>query len=190
VQAKKILLNHGIFTILAISALAWGMSSLVHDLPSKEYRNNFLGIFSGKVLINNLEQYIIQNTKPEDEVRGWHIHLGINCITDRKAPSRFLFPLNLFIPPSEHNRRLAEYINDLEKQPAKLILVQEPSSISLPFVDQPVDSICNRYCTPEFVRALEIPQIYQEWLRFQQFFNSNYVLDRKIYDWVIYRYSP
>ena len=120
----------------------------------------------------------------------WHIHLGINFVTDRKAPVRFLFPLNLFIPPNKENTKLEEYVNELEVHPPELILVQKPSSMSVPFVDDPLDTLCNVYCNPEFEQAIEVPQIRQEWLRLQQFFYSHYELDQRIYDWTVYRKLP
>jgi hypothetical protein len=46
------------------------------------------------------------------------------------------------------------------------------------------------FCGPEFVQALEIPQINQQWHRFQEFFYSHYSLDTRIYDWTVYRRNP
>jgi 4-amino-4-deoxy-L-arabinose transferase-like glycosyltransferase len=179
-----------VYAILVISTLVWGVTSLVQDLPSAPYTNDITGIFRGQFLVSELEKYIIQTTKPDDEVLVWHIHLGINFVTDRKAPSRILFPLNLFIPASEQNTKLEEYVNGLEYHPPELILVQKVSSIGLPFVDKPIDQLCKTGCTPDFEQAIKIFQIRQEWLRFQQFFETHYALDKEIYDWIVYRKLP
>ena len=184
------LLRNSAYVVLMVFVLIWGAASFFKDLPSDVYRNDLAGIFKGINYISKVEQYILQTTQPDDEVLVWHIHLGINFITDRKAPSRFLFPLNLFIPPNQGNAKLEEYVNDLEVHPPELILVQKPSSMSVPFVDDPPDSLCNVYCNPEFEQALEIPQIRQEWLRLQQFFYNHYELDQRIYDWTVYRKLP
>ena len=189
-KSKGLLLGNAVYMILMISTLVWGGISFVRDLPAGMYTNDVAGIFRGQIPMNELERYIVQTTQPDDEVLVWHIHLGINFVTDRKAPSRFLYPLNLFIPPNEGNTRLKEYVDELEANPPELILVQRVSSLALPFVDEPIDQLCKTYCTPEFVQALEVPQIRQEWLRFQQFFVSHYALDNKIYDWTIYRKLP
>jgi hypothetical protein len=188
--SKGMLLRNAAYMVFMISSLIWGVVSFVQDWPSAVYRNDLAGIFTRQESLNKLEQYIIQTTKPNDGVLVWHIHLGINFVTDRKAPSRFLFPLNLFIPPSERNAKLKEYVNDLEDHPPELILVQKPSSLAFPFVDDPVDSLCKIYCNPEFEQAIKIPQIRKEWLRLQQFFYSNYALDERIYDWTVYRKLP
>jgi len=189
-QSKGLLFQTALSIIFGINILVWGANSLVMDWPSPAYQNDLAGIFRGQITLNELEQYVVQITNPNDEVLVWHIHLGINFITDRKAPSRFLFPLNLFIPPNAQNTKLEEYVNDLENHPPELILVQRASSLSLPFVDKPVDQLCKTYCTPEFEQAIKVPQIMQQWLRFQQFFETHYALDNKIYDWIIYRKLP
>jgi 4-amino-4-deoxy-L-arabinose transferase-like glycosyltransferase len=189
-KSKGAKLINVMYVVLMLGTLVWGGTSVDQDLPSAVYTNNLTAIFNGQFPLNDLERYIVQTTKPDEEVLVWHIHLGINFITNRRAPSRFLFPLNLFIPPSVQNTKLEEYVNDIESHPPELILVQKVSSLSLPFVNQPVDQLCKSYCTPEFEQALKIPQIRQEWLSFQEFFVTHYALDRSIYDWNIYRVIP
>ena len=189
-KSKGALLRYATYLIMMVSCLVLGSILLVQDMPSAINQKDIAGIFREQVSFNKLEQYIIQTTKPDDEVLVWHIHLGINFITDRKAPSRFLFPVNLFIPPSDKNTKLEEYIKDLENKPPELILVQKPSSLSVPFVDDPLDSLCRIYCSPEFEQAIKIPQIRQDWLRLQNFFYANYILDTRIYDWTVYRKLP
>jgi 4-amino-4-deoxy-L-arabinose transferase-like glycosyltransferase len=184
------LLRTVVYAIFVVSILYWGATSFIRELPSSVYTNDLAGIFRGQFQINELEQYIIESTQPDDEVLVWHIHLGINFITDRKAPSRFLYPLNLFIPPSEGNTKLEEYVDDLEINPPELILVQKVSSLALPFVDKPLDQLCNPNCTPVFEQALNVPEIRQEWLRFQHFFETHYAPDQEIYDWFVYRKLP
>jgi 4-amino-4-deoxy-L-arabinose transferase-like glycosyltransferase len=105
-KSRKALLLNAVYAILAIGSLVWGASSFVRVLPSTVYLNDLTGIFRGQIPLNELEQFIVQSTKPNDEVLVWHIHLGINFITDRRAPSRFLYPLNLFIPPAHRTQNL------------------------------------------------------------------------------------
>jgi hypothetical protein len=189
-KSKGMLFRNALFMLLAISSIVWGVASFLRDLPSAPYTNNIAGIFTAQYPLNELEQYIVQTTQPDDKVLVWHIHLGINFVTDRNAPSRFLYPLNLFIPANEQNTKLKEYVDELEIQPPELIVVQKVSSLGLPFVDKPLDQLCISACTPDFKQAINVPQIQQEWLRFQQFFDNNYALDTEIYDWNIYRKLP
>jgi 4-amino-4-deoxy-L-arabinose transferase-like glycosyltransferase len=184
------MLVNAMYMILMICTLVWGARSFIRDMPAAMYTSDLAEIFSGQYPLNELEQYIVQSTQPDDEVLVWHIHLGINFVTDRKAPSRFLYPLNLFIPANEQNTKLKEYVNDLESHPPELIVVQKASSLGLPFVDTPIDQLCSTSCTPDFKQAIDVPQIRQEWLRFQQFFDTHYALDTEIYDWNVYRKLP
>jgi 4-amino-4-deoxy-L-arabinose transferase-like glycosyltransferase len=178
------------YSIPLILAFVWGGFALKYALPSRDYTGNLQAIFQNKDVANNLEQYIRSTTQLNDEVLIWHIHLGIDFVAGRKAPNRVLFPLNLFIPPTAANTRLREFLNGLEAAPPELILVQNVSSISLPFVDQPIDQACDTYCTPEFSQALKVPEIDQAWHAFQQFFYAHYSLDTRIFDWKIYRRLP
>jgi hypothetical protein len=188
-KSGRELLRNLVYMVLALGTLVWGVSSSVQVWPSALYRADLSEIFRDHVFLNDLEKYIIQTTQPEDEVLVWHIHLGINFNTDRRAPAVSI-PSQLVYSPTAQNTKLNEFLDDIENQPPQLILVQNVSSLALPFVDQPVDQLCQTYCTPEFEQALQIPQIHQQWLRFQQYFVDNYVLDHKIYDWTIYRKLP
>jgi 4-amino-4-deoxy-L-arabinose transferase-like glycosyltransferase len=189
-QEKWSILQFSLFSILLIPVLIWTIGVIRQEFSLNRYTHNLAGLFSGRILENDLEEYISQTTRPEDEVLVWHIHLGINFDINRKSPTRFLFPLNLFIPPTAQNTRLQEYVDDLEADPPELILVQKNSSIALPFVDQPTDQLCQTYCTPEFVQAMEVPAISQQWERLEEFFYAHYTLDTRIYDWTIYRRLP
>ncbi len=183
-------LSTAVYLIPALLAIGFGTSSFPRVVPSSANLGQLQVIFQDRSTANSLEQYIIDTTAPSDQVLVWHIHLGINFDTGRNSPARVLFPLNLFIPPSAANSRLQDFIGTLEANPPELIVVQSVSSLALPFVDQPIDLSCQAYCTPEFVKAMEVDQISQEWHRFQEFFYTHYALDTRIYDWKIYRRLP
>ncbi len=190
IKDRGAMLPQAAYLVPFFLTMIWGGYSTAYSVPPKIYTDHLASIFTNKNVLNSLDEYIVQSTKPDDEVLVWHIHLGINFVTDRKAPARVLFPLNLFIPPSDNNTRLKEFVDGLESKPPELILFQKFSSISLPFVDQPIDQECLAYCTPEFVQALEVPQIRQQWIRLQEFVQQHYALDSHIYDWTIYRKIP
>jgi 4-amino-4-deoxy-L-arabinose transferase-like glycosyltransferase len=189
-KSKVTFVQFCISCIFVILVLIKTGDALIQEIPSNINTQNLAGLFNGQYIENDLERYIIQTTQPEDEVLVWHIHLGINFITDRKAPSRYLFPLNLFIPPAAGNTRLQEYVNELEAHPPELIVVQKFSSISLPFVNQPTEQLCQTYCTPEFVQAMAVPEISQQWERLEEFFYAHYKLGTRVDDWTVYRLLP
>jgi hypothetical protein len=183
-------LGTAIYLIPVLLVLAWAVKFLPSVVPAAKNTGQLAALFKNQSTADDLEKYIDQTTQPQDEVLVWHIHLGINFIADRKSPSRYLFPLNLFIPPTEGNTKLKEYIDELEHKPPELILVQNVSSTHIPFVDEPIESECAVYCSTEFTQALMVPQINQQWHRFQEFFYAHYAWDTAIYDWKVYRLTP
>ncbi len=189
-RSFRSLLANSAYALLAVGTLVWGGFTFARDIPSPEVTKNIAGIFYPRIQLNEIQDYIVQTTLPDDTVLVWHIHLGINFITRRFAPSRILYPLNLFIPPNPSNTKLAEFVDELEARPPELILVQKVSSIGLPFVNQPLDNLCHPTCASDFYQAIAIPSIRQEWLRLQKYFEGHYTADAEIYDWIVYRKLP
>ena len=156
-------------------------------MPNSSQLATVSSIFSNKYELNDMEKYIIETTGPDDHVLVWHIHTGINFITKRKAAARVLFPFNLFIIDWRGNTKMDGFIQELEANPPELIVVQKSNSIGLPFVDESLEGLCQSGCMPEITEALKQPAIYSEMKVLRDFFNQNYVLDKHIYDWNIYR---
>ena len=162
-------------------------TAAAQDAPTPTQLASIKTIFSNKYTLNELEQYIIKTTDPNDRVLVWHVHTGINFITKRKAAARVLFPFNLFIPDWKGNTKLGGFIEELKANPPELILVQKPNSAGLPFIDESLDGLCDTGCMPEITEALNQPVVYAEMKVLQEFFNQNYIFDKHIYDWNIYR---
>lgn len=175
-------LSAGWFVLFA--ALAWWLGSVVIQYsPNANQLASINRIIGGQYEIGEMEQYIIDTTTPEDRVLVWHVHTGVNFITNRKAASRVLFPMNLFIG----NSKMHEFVAQMKTDPPELIVFQKPSSIGMPFVDENIDEWCKSSCMPEVDAGLKQPVVYDSLKRFQEFFQKHYVLDRHIYDWYIYR---
>jgi hypothetical protein len=121
----------------------------------------------------------------------WHVHLGIDFITNRRTPQRILFPAELFIPVDQAKGNLEEFLGQLEQTPPKLIVVQKVSSIGLPFVNVPVDQMCpHDACIPELAAAIKNPDIVAGLEEFRQYFLAHYALKIQIDDWLIYERLP
>jgi hypothetical protein len=185
VNSKRLpsLLSAGWF-LLSIASVYWLCNAFFLGAPTVSQLSSITRIFSNQYEINDLEQYIINTTEPRDHVLVWHIHTGINFITQRPAAARVLFPMNLFIG----NTKMPEFVAQMITQPPELIVVQKPSSLRMPFVDDNIDDWCKEACMPEVAAGLKQPVIYESLKRFQEFFRENYVLDKHIYDWYIYRH--
>jgi len=148
-------------------------------------------VFRGQYEMDDLQKYIIATTAPTDAVMVWHIHVGLNFITDRRPPQRVLFPANLFTSANTSRSGFSEFLKEFEKAPPTLIIVQKVSSLGLPFVNVPLEQMCpNGACMPEFAQAMKSPDIYSELQLFRQYFLEHYTLDTQIYDWLIYKHIP
>lgn len=175
--------------VLVLGALVWAGAAVAQVKPSTDQLASLPEIFRGTYRLNDLHRHIIETTSPNDRVLVWHVHLGINFVTNRQTPSRVLYPLNLFIPNRRGEYKLGEFVTDLASSPPELIVIQKPSSLSMPFVDEPLETICQKGCAAEFSSAIENPGVMADLLRLQAFFKDNYVEDARIYDWVLYRYK-
>jgi hypothetical protein len=177
--------------LLVLGALLWSASALLQDAPSLSQLESFPRIFSGQYTLGDIEDYIVVNTKPNDPVLIWHVHLGIDFITNRRTPQRILFPAELFIPVDQAKGNLEEFLGQLEQTPPKLIVVQKVSSIGLPFVNVPVDQMCpHDACIPELAAAIKNPDIVAGLEEFRQYFLAHYALKIQIDDWLIYERLP
>jgi hypothetical protein len=169
--------------LLFIASSWWLIGAVLRAAPDANQLASINRIFSGYYEISEMEQYIIDTTKPGDRMLVWHIHAGINFITGRQAAARVLFPMNLFVGDS----KMPEFVTQMTANPPQLIAFQKPSSIGLPFVDDNIDDWCKSSCMPEVDAGLKLPVVYDSLKRFQEFFRKYYVLDKQIYDWYIYR---
>jgi hypothetical protein len=177
--------------VLALGAVLWWASALAQDVPSTAQLESFPRIFSNQYTLGDIGDYIVANTTPADPVLIWHIHLGIDFTTNRRAPQRILFPAELFIPVDQAQGNLKEFLGQMEQTPPKLIVVQKVSSISLPFVNVPVDQMCpNGACIPELAASIKNPGTIAELEEFRQYFLAHYFLKTQIDDWLIYERLP
>ncbi len=185
IGTKKIssLLSVGWFVLF--TTLAWWLGSVVIQCaPNANQLASINRIFGGYYEISEMEQYIIDTTKPGDRVLVWHIHTGVNFVTERQAAAQVLFPMNLFIG----NSKMPDFVTQMTSNPPDLIVFQKPSSIGMPFVDENIDEWCESGCMPEIATGLEQPPVRESFIKFQKFFQQHYLLDKQIRDWYIYRH--
>lgn len=172
--------------LLSMMSLYWLYNAALLGAPNASQLASITRIFNNQYEITDLEQYIINTTNPSDRVLVWHIHTEINFVTQRRAAARVLFPMNLFIG----NTKMPEFVAGMIAAPPKLIVFQKPSSLGMPFVDENLDSLCDKGCMPEVSEGLKQAAVHNSLIKFQEFFQQYYTLDRQIYDWYVYRYKP
>ena len=177
--------------VLAGLSLIWMALALLKETPTRAQIASLPTVFSSQYPLGKLEQYIIDMTGPDDPVLIWHVHVGINFITDRRPPQTVLFPGNLFTSENTSRSGFLQFLKEFINNPPKLIVVQEVSSIGLPFVNVPVDKMCTKkLCLPELLLALQDPDIHTELDELRQYFLDHYTLDTHIDDWLIYGRQP
>jgi hypothetical protein len=174
---------------LFLASLIWLGIVAIQNTPTASQFASITRVFKNTYELNDIEKYIIRTTAPDDRVLVWHIHPDINFVTGRKAGARVLFPANLFVVDWRGNTKLGSFIQEIKANPPELIVVQKPNSVGLPFVDEPLSELCQAGCAPEITEALNRPDIHDEMKLLQGYFNQNYIFDKQISDWYIYRYA-
>ena len=178
-------------TMLGLGSLMWLLTAFSGEIPTKAQLASFPRIFSGQYEIGNLQKYILAVTGPNDPVLVWHIHISTNFVTDRHPPQRVIFPGELFIPSGGSKSGLAEFLDEMSKNPPKLIVVQKTSSIGLPFVNVPIDQMCpHGGCLPEMLAAMKSPDTLAELQKLREYFLAHYTYDTQIEDLLIYKRVP
>lgn len=176
------------WTLLVLGVLIWNGKTILVELPSSTHKINLVTILEGRYTPDPVEAYVLEHSDSKDTVLVWHIHVGLNFVTNRRPPQRILYPALLFVPPEHAATKLEEFLFELQRVPPRLILIQERSSIGLPFVNVPVQDMCpGGSCMPEVAIAIQRQEVQTELERLRAYFLEHYVLDATISDWLVYR---
>jgi 4-amino-4-deoxy-L-arabinose transferase-like glycosyltransferase len=174
-------LSHGlqaaILAAVVLVMLSGGIDLVAKEAPSLSVLKSFVSSNPAIYQPNELEQYVINNSTSEDSVLVWAGHPGINFVTQRRSPTRYIFLLHLFNPTPNGVNGFSEFMNELNSDPPELIVVQPNSSVGLPNPANPPETICPGCDTA----ALE------GMLAFKAFMSANYELKFSVWDWVVYQ---
>lgn len=166
-----------LLSVIFIVSLSGGLEIAAKEMPSVPELRSF---FSTPNLTlyqpTELEQYIIDHSLPSDSVLVWAGHPGMNFVTHRRSPTRYIFLQHLFSPTPYGPNGFAEFLQELEADPPALIVVQPVSSAGLPYFESPSETLCIG-CDPLVLEGM---------LALKQFVASRYVLNYSIWDWVVY----
>jgi hypothetical protein len=166
--------------ILVVGLMA-GLEIIAKEIPSLQMLKSFISTTNPFVYQpNELEQYIIDNSTAQDSVLIWAGHPGMNFVTKRRSPTRYIFLLHLFTPTPYGPNGFDELLKELKVDPPELIVAQPVSSSHLPFFGDPNDPLC-RDCDPLVRQGLA---------DLNQYVTSNYALKYSIWDWEVYQRVP
>ena len=123
-----------------------------------------------------LEQYILDHSQPSDTMLAWSSDPYLNFITDRRSPTRYIFPLHLLAPTLTDSNGFDELISGLEKAPPAVIAAQPNPASGMPFFEGNGDVFCPG-CSEDVSAGL---------LRLKTYLESHYRFDKQLWDWYLY----
>ena len=164
--------------VLAGLLFAWGIEVFAKQAPSFAHiRDLFNRPLSGEYWTDELERYVLENSDPDDAVLAWGYNPGLHFLTDRRAPTRYLFHAQLLTPGADGELRFEQFMADLAQDPPLLIVAQRESPHAIPYFGGDPEKLCPS-CTTEALLRLQIIRALVE---------SDYVLDREVGGWLVYR---
>jgi hypothetical protein len=147
--------------------------SSVHPQRQHLYSLRMLGDTS--LVQDDLLSYINEHTKPNDPVLFWQVRTGVNFVTGRPAPSRYIYPLPLFVRTEGSPSRFEQFMQDIKAhQPALIILLVNDQTV--PAFDLPDDKLCPN-CIPEAMEGMK---------ELKAFVLSNYQVADKFDEYKVY----
>lgn len=177
-EQHNLTMQIAVLSALVIVLLSAGLEIAAKEKPSLQALISFVSTpVSSLYQPTELEQYVIDNSSSADSVLVWAGHPGMNFVTGRRSPTRYIFLLHLFTPIPGGANGFSEFMRDLNNDPPQLIVTQPVSSMRLPNFEDPATSICPA-CDPASLAGM---------LDFKKFVEQNYDLKFSIWDWEVYQ---
>lgn len=167
------------FAGLASAILAVGLLlGLVQGMPDRYQWNNLLAVpYGGEARASPLVRYITEQTSPGDSVLVWGNRPGVNFQAGRPAPSRYLFPTQVFLNDGRTSARLDELLAAIERKRPRLVAEEVVSEVGIPPLFSAEGEGC-RQCSADALRALT---------RLREYMNANYAAAENVGDWTVHR---
>ena len=124
-----------------------------------------------------LEQFIIENTTPDQSILVWDYDPAIYFHVNRRTPTRFIFLRHIFEPIPGASSGFAEFMQSLQNDPPELIISSKTSQQGLPYLGMDDSSFCSQ-CDP--VMRLDT-------LEFKHYVDQYYAAYTDIQTWAIYK---
>jgi hypothetical protein len=171
-------LQAAVLAAILIVSIGGGLEIAAKELPSPSELKAFFSTPNLTVYQpTELEQYIIDHSSATDSVLVWAGHPGMNFVTQRRSPTRYIFLLHLFAPTPYGPNGFNEFLTELGADPPELIVVQPVSSMGLPYFGDSGSSLCPN-CDPQTLQGMQA---------LKQYIASNYDLKYSIWDWEVYQ---
>lgn len=166
-------------TVLVLLVAAWFIEVIVKEAPTKENLSSITHLLHGSYQLDELQEFVMENSEPSQAVLVWDFHPDINFLSKRRAPSRFQFPDHILFAGRNTASRFVEFMEDLNNDPPALILSREKSPHDVPFFGAEGEALCPG-CSPEARYGMEQLKAYVE---------DQYMLIEVVGEWLIYHRS-
>ncbi len=171
-------LQAAVLAAILIGSIGAGLEVAAREFPSLQELEAFFTTPNLTVYQpSELEQYIIDHSSASDSVLVWAGHPGMNFVTQRRSPTKYIFLLHLFAPTPNGSNGFNQFLTELAADPPELIVVQPVSSMGLPFFGASDSSLCPD-CNPQTLLGMQ---------ELKQYIASNYDLKYSIWDWEVYQ---
>jgi hypothetical protein len=166
--------------VLAGLLFAWGIEVFAKEAPRPAHIGDlFQRSFGGEYWMDELEQYVVENSDADDLVLAWGYNPGLHFLADRDAPTRYLFHAQLLTPGPAGRQRFEQFMADIEQNPPILIVAQPDSVHAIPYFAGDLEQVCPG-CSPETVERLQVLAAYVE---------SAYEFVAEVNGWLIHQYQ-
>jgi hypothetical protein len=171
-------LQIAVLAAILIVSIGGGLEIAAKEMPGLQELRAFFSLSNPTLYQpSELEQYIIDHSSSNDSVLIWAGHPGMNFLTQRRSPTKYIFLLHLFAPTPNSPNGFSEFLNELVADPPELIVVQPVSSMGLPYFGASANALCPN-CNPQTLQGMQA---------FKQYVTSNYDLKYSIWDWEVYQ---
>lgn len=95
-----------------------------------------LPVDRGVPIIASAATYVKESTRPGDYVLVWGADPGINYLSERRSPSKFVHQYPLLTPAYVTPEMVRRFMSDLESRPPTLIIDTSPVNADIPPLDE------------------------------------------------------
>jgi hypothetical protein len=146
-----------LLAVVVVILIPWSCEIIRNELPDASDLQKATDLSNTlSVHPNDLEQYIIDHSTPDQTILVWGYDASIYLVTGRRSPSRYVFPMHFLTIPMPGNNGFPEFMRDIQEDPPELILSNKRSLNKIPHLgleEQELVEQCQG-CTDEIKRQV------------------------------------
>jgi hypothetical protein len=119
--------------IVLVIFISWSIKIVENELPNVSELKKVTA-FSKTLSVHpdDLEQYIIEHSRPDESILVWGYDASIYLVTGRRSPSRYVFPKHFLTINMPADNGFPEFMRELQEDPPGLILSNKRSLNQVP----------------------------------------------------------